>query len=102
ALKQRIDPSGQLEVTIRPRGNSVEIIMPKAGQAELERIKRTLTALGQLEFRITVDGAATDRLTQDIIRAANALPPAKTVVTVGGVEEARWVEYNLEEFGGVD
>lgn len=102
ALKKRIDPSGQLEVTIRQRGKSVEIIMPKAGQAELERIKRTLTALGQLEFRITVDGAATDRLTQDIIRAAQALPPAKTVVTVGGVEEARWVEYNIEEFGGLN
>jgi SecD/SecF fusion protein len=101
AIQQRIDPSGQLEVAVRARGNSIEIIMPRAGEAELNRIKRTLTALGNLEFRILVDGASTDRDIEELIEEAKALPRSQTRVEVAGLQ-AKWVPYKVEEFGGVD
>ncbi|MEN0110973.1 MAG: hypothetical protein AAF805_09640, partial [Planctomycetota bacterium] len=55
AIKQRVDPAGTREVSIRSYGGAVEIIIPKAGQADLEYIKRRITDLGQLEFRIVAD-----------------------------------------------
>ena len=55
ALKQRLDPDGTKEITIREYGPAVEIIIPQTGQDELEFVKRRITDLGQLEFRITAD-----------------------------------------------
>ncbi len=100
ALKERIDPTGTKDVTIRTRGKAIEFIIPKAGQAELEFIKRKITALGQLEFRILVDRSRTEF--DKVVRLAEALPKGQTVVTLGGKPEARWVPYKVEEFGGVD
>ena len=99
ALQRRIDPSGQLEVAIRTIGRSVEIIMPKAGEEELRQIKRTLTALGELEFRILADGQ--DPSQRALIEAARDLPKSQRVVSSGALQ-AKWVPYNVDEFGPVD
>ncbi|QEH36230.1 bifunctional preprotein translocase subunit SecD/SecF [Aquisphaera giovannonii] len=66
ALKQRIDPQGVMETPIRKIGsNRVEIILPQAGDEEVEEVKKMLTDVGSLEFRILAnrkhDAAAIDR-----------------------------------------
>jgi SecD/SecF fusion protein len=100
ALKQRVDPSGTKEVTIRARGKSIEFILPKAGQAELDDIKKKITELGQLEFRILSDRTREDEY-GDIIRVAESMPPGQVVVRVNNNPVARWVPYDKEEFGGI-
>ncbi|AMV35855.1 protein translocase subunit SecDF [Planctomyces sp. SH-PL62] len=53
ALKQRADPQGVKETPIRNIGNNrIEIILPKASPEEVEEIKKMLTDVGSLEFRI--------------------------------------------------
>ena len=53
ALKERIDPSGVREIVVRPYGpNQVEIIIPRASDAEIASIKRTISQTGYLKFRI--------------------------------------------------
>ena len=53
ALKKRIDPSGVREIVVRPYGPSqVEIIVPRASDAEIESLKRTIAQTGFLKFRI--------------------------------------------------
>ena len=96
-LKLRVDPAGTKEVIIRPYGKAIEIIIPKAGEIERDRIKKTITALGALEFRITVDRNRSEH--QEIIRLAESLPPGKVSVRQGGDEVAKWVEYKTKEFG---
>ena len=56
AVTKRVNPGGVSEVTIRPYGiNQIEIIIPKADEAELERIKNKISSTGLLEFRITAN-----------------------------------------------
>lgn len=100
ALKERVDPSGTKEVTIRTRGKSIEFIIPKAGQAELDYIKKKITDLGQLEFRILCDRERDEFKNE--IELGERLPPGQTLVTIGGVPTARWVPYDTEEFGPYD
>ncbi|MGE3822377.1 MAG: protein translocase subunit SecD, partial [Isosphaeraceae bacterium] len=53
ALKKRIDPQGVREIPIRKiGGNRIEIILPEASAEEVENVKRSLTDVGALEFRI--------------------------------------------------
>jgi len=53
ALKQRADPQGVKETPIRKIGsNRLEIILPKASPEEVEEVKKMLTDVGSLEFRI--------------------------------------------------
>ena len=53
ALKQRIDPQGVRETPIRNIGNNrIEIILPQASPEQVEELKKMLTDVGQLEFRI--------------------------------------------------
>ncbi len=53
ALKNRVDPQGVREIPIRKiGGNRLEIILPEASAEEVEEIKRNLTDVGALEFRI--------------------------------------------------
>src|SRR4051794_22165159 len=66
ALKHRVDPSGIREIPIRNiAGDRVEIILPEASAEEVEEVKRNLTDVGALEFRILAnrkhDAAAVDR-----------------------------------------
>lgn len=100
ALKQRVDPAGTKEVTIRQYGDAIEIIIPKASQEDLEYIKRRITDLGQLEFRIT----ASERWNADrpIIEAAKLLGPNEKLLTMGDTVRAEWVVYSEEEFPSDD
>ncbi len=53
ALKRRINPEGVLDIPIRSIGNTrIEIILPKATAEEVEEVKRKMTNVGSLEFRI--------------------------------------------------
>ena len=53
ALKQRADPQGVKETPIRKIGsNRIEIILPQYSDEEVEEVKKMLTDVGQLEFRI--------------------------------------------------
>lgn len=66
ALKQRADPQGVREIPIRKIGsNRIEIILPQASNEEVEEVKKMLTDVGSLEFRILAnrkhDSAVIDR-----------------------------------------
>ena len=53
AVSRRVNPAGVKEVTIREYGqNQIEIIVPEADEAEVERLKRIISTVGALEFRI--------------------------------------------------
>ncbi|MFI5455462.1 MAG: protein translocase subunit SecD [Isosphaerales bacterium] len=53
ALKKRADPQGVKEIPIRQVGGGrFEIILPKASNEEVEEVKKMLTDVGSLEFRI--------------------------------------------------
>ena len=57
ALKKRADPEGVKEIPIRKiGGNRIEIILPKASNEEVEEVKKMLTDVGSLEFRILANG----------------------------------------------
>ncbi len=101
-LKRRIDPTGTREVTIREYGPAIEIIMPNTGQDALEFVKRRITEMGLLEFRITADPAQPNPQEREIIRLAEELSPAQKEVTLGGRTVAEWVPYEVKEFGPVD
>ena len=66
ALKRRVNATGVQDIPIRKIGsNRIEIIMAKATDEEVAELKRRLTDVGQLEFRILAnrkhDAAAIDR-----------------------------------------
>ncbi len=53
ALKRRINPQGVEDIAIRKVGNDrIEIVLPKKSSDEVDDIKRKLTNVGSLEFRI--------------------------------------------------
>ena len=53
ALNIRVDPEGVKEIPIRKiGGNRIELILPKSSNEEVEDIKKMLTDVGSLEFRI--------------------------------------------------
>ncbi len=53
ALKRRLNPEGVLDIPIRKLGNNrIEIIYPKATAEDVEEVKRKITNVGSLEFRI--------------------------------------------------
>jgi SecD/SecF fusion protein len=57
ALKKRADPEGVKEIPIRKiGGNRIEIILPQATNEEVEEVKKMLTDVGSLEFRILANG----------------------------------------------
>ncbi|MEQ8846186.1 protein translocase subunit SecD [Botrimarina sp.] len=96
ALKRRIDPAGTKEVSIRNYGGAIEIIIPKAGPDDLQFIKRRITDLGQLEFRIVADRRWSED--RNIIEAAANLGPSEKIVSIGGATRAKWVPYDTEKF----
>ncbi len=53
ALRNRVDPEGVREIPIRTiGGDRIEIILPAASAEDVEDVKRKLTEVGALEFRI--------------------------------------------------
>ncbi len=68
ALKRRINPDGLFDIPIRKIGNNrIEVILPKATAEEVEEVKRKMTNVGSLEFRILAnhkhDSGIIDRAT---------------------------------------
>ena len=66
ALKRRINPEGVEDIAIRKVGNDrIEIVLPKKSNDEVDEIKKKLTNVGSLEFRILAnhkhDGGVSDR-----------------------------------------
>ena len=99
-LKKRLDPDGTKEITIREYGPAVEIIIPQVGQDEMDYVKEKITKMGQLEFRITADpNIPRDKTKIDL---AKLLPPTETIVKQGDQPVAKWVPYDVKEFGEVD
>jgi SecD/SecF fusion protein len=79
ALKRRINPEGVLDIPIRKIGNSrIELILPKATAEEVEEVKRKMTNVGSLEFRILAnhkhDSVAGERA---LLPKGLTNPPAK-------------------------
>jgi SecD/SecF fusion protein len=53
AITRRVNPGGVKEITIRRAGvGQVEIIVPEVEESEVERLKRIISDIGTLEFRI--------------------------------------------------
>ncbi|TWT48283.1 protein translocase subunit SecD [Botrimarina hoheduenensis] len=96
ALQQRVDPTGAKEVSIRNYGGAIEIIIPKASGDDLDYIKRRITDLGQLEFRIPADPRRSED--ERIIEKSLALSPSEKLLVENGTPRAEWVEYVEEEF----
>ncbi len=75
ALKKRADPEGVKEIPIRKvGGNRIEIILPQASNEEVEEVKKMLTDVGSLEFRILANRKHTP---EDVIARALGDPKMK-------------------------
>ncbi|MEO1496870.1 MAG: protein translocase subunit SecD [Planctomycetota bacterium] len=96
AIQKRVDPTGAKEVSIRNYGGALEIIIPKASGDDLEFIKKRITDLGQLEFRIVADARRSED-SRTIERALELGPSEKLLVEDADVL-AEWVPYSEEEF----
>ena len=128
-IKKRIDPADLKNVTVRPLGDSrVEIILPTGGaggtgksnlsEEEIEEVKRLVSQMGVLEFRILandtddkdgvqaamdlVNTAAQSELDARAARGQSPEGPAEAfTVKVNDVEEKGvryvWVELGAEE-----
>jgi SecD/SecF fusion protein len=85
ALKNRVDPQGVREIPIRKvGGNRLEIILPEASAEEVEEVKRNLTDVGALEFRILAnrkhDGEkGSNAFARALAPSGLAKPPARYV-----------------------
>ena len=96
ALKNRINPGGVKEVVIRPYGNKqVEIIIPEIEKTEVNRIKRMITKMGILKFRIVANRNHEQNLfdlarEQDDAALAEGRRPS-TRVLQGGELMGEWV-----------
>jgi SecD/SecF fusion protein len=79
ALKKRADPEGVKEIPIRKIGNyRIEIILPQASDAEVERVKKMLVDVGALEFRILANRKHDeDAITRALGPGGLAKPPSR-------------------------
>ena len=118
SIRQRLDPAGVRQVSIRESGlERIEIKIPRVSQAEVDLLKRKLVTAGNLEFRILADqemdaalvrrsegdGEANVRVIKDEDQPARKSEPmhdqvvaiarnsAGEIVTMGGMERARWI-----------
>ena len=88
ALKKRADPEGVKEIPIRQIGGGrIEIILPQASKEDVEEVKKMLTDVGSLAFRIL----ANRKHDQDAITRALApgglakTPPRYTWARLGEI-----------------
>ncbi|MCC6125179.1 MAG: protein translocase subunit SecD [Pirellulales bacterium] len=97
AIKLRVNPGGQKEVTIRPYGpTQIEIIIPNVTEVELKRVKEIVSQTGKLEFRIV---ANTHKHKTEIEMARND-PEKMAYPDTGKNWIARWYEVKQgEQFG---
>tara|TARA_Y100001933_G_scaffold55150_2_gene54620 strand:- start:15006 stop:18209 length:3204 start_codon:yes stop_codon:yes gene_type:complete len=128
SIRQRLDPAGVRQVSIRESGpERIEIKIPRVSQAEVELLKRKLVTAGNLEFRILADQemdaalvrraegdmGANVRVIKDEDQPARKSEPMHDqvvaiarnstgeIVTMGGVERARWVTVDPEKAAAV-
>ena len=88
AIKRRINPGGQKEVTIRKYGiEQIEVIVPEVDEAEVQRIERLITTTGNLQFRIL----ANNREDKDLIERALADTERTKFLDASGKLKAWWV-----------
>lgn len=99
-LKQRLNPDGLKEISIRPYGlNEIEIIVPETDPNEIAKLKRQIQEQGVLEFLILAE-AGKDQALFDAARAQQADPVLRTrraVRNANGAEIGRWVIVGREE-----
>ena len=87
AIRRRINPGGQKEITIRKCGvEQIEVIVPEVEEAEVQRIKRLITTTGNLQFRIL----ASRRKYNDLIENALANPQKDKILDSAGKLKAWW------------
>jgi SecD/SecF fusion protein len=93
-LKQRLNPDGLKEISIRPYGlEEIEIIVPETDPAEIAKLKRQIQEQGVLEFLILAE-AGKDQALFDAARAQQndpVLRNKRAVLNPSGVEIGRWV-----------
>jgi SecD/SecF fusion protein len=79
ALKQRVDPQGVKETPIRKIGsNRIEIILPQEREEDVEEVKKMLTDVGVLEFRILANRKHdADAITRALGPGGLSKPPAR-------------------------
>ncbi|WP_169975366.1 protein translocase subunit SecD [Tautonia rosea] len=102
ALKRRINPEGVFDITIRPVGQDrVEIIMPEEMANQTQEVKRKLTEVGSLAFRILAStNRAADfpsylnRLNRDTPPIVDRLPVVKSPGSDS--ESFRWAKVGEE------
>ncbi len=76
ALKRRIDPSGVREIPIRQVGQDrLEIILPEASAEEVDEVKRNLTDVGALEFRILANHKHDESVEKQALSASGLTRP---------------------------
>jgi SecD/SecF fusion protein len=99
-LKQRLNPDGLKEISIRPYGlNEIEIIVPETDPNEIAKLKRQIQEQGVLEFLILAESGQ-DQALFDAARAQQADPVLRTrrpVRNKNGEEFGRWVIVGREE-----
>jgi SecD/SecF fusion protein len=94
AIKKRVNPGGQKEVTIRTYGKEqVEVIIPEKDEAEIARIERIISQTGSLEFHIL----ANNRDDKELIERALAEPSKMVLTDSKGKREGWWVPVKEEE-----
>jgi SecD/SecF fusion protein len=94
AIARRVNPGGLKEIIVRSYGmERIEIIVPGAQRAELERIERLIGRNGALEFRIL----ANTRDNKDLIDRASADPSKTGVHDKKGKLVAWWVPVKTAE-----
>lgn len=93
ALKERLDPAGLFNYIIRPLGNDrIEIIMPRAINEDVDRVKRLISTVGQLQFKIV----ASRKKNSDLIDRAEVNWPSKLIGTEGVfVRYGSWVPVDI-------
>lgn len=72
----------------------------KLNKTQLDLLKRRISSMGKLEFRITADPEWSED--EPIIDKARLLPPDKNDVEIDGEKMAEWVPYSVAEFGPPD
>ena len=124
SIRQRLDPAGVRQVSIRESGpERIEIKIPRVSQAEVALLKRKLVTAGNLAFRILADqemdaslvrraegeSGANLRVIKDEDQPARKSEPmydrevavarnsADDVVTLNGIERARWVTVEADK-----
>jgi SecD/SecF fusion protein len=96
AVRKRVNPTGTEEVTVRGVGaDRIEVIVPGADQEKVERTKRNIVNLGELEFALLANSADHRQLIELARQQGTAV---KNVVRDGKVV-AEWHEANVDQNG---